>query len=158
MPRSSRDGQKMHLTAEHVARVERVEPDPGPQPGTRKPDEPDFARFANNIPRWIRLPMYSHGQPGIGGRQRNIFTTPCSSWRPTESGTEIYGKFKSALPEKLTRLQAVKRDVNSQRGETAPNLAIGTSWRFGRYGGPPPIQGSVRSSTSLGKSLYPYSY
>ena len=41
--------QRMHLTADHVARVERLEPDPGPQIGTRKPDESDFAKFVKDL-------------------------------------------------------------------------------------------------------------
>jgi len=49
MLKASRKNQNMHLTAEHVARVERLEPDPGPQPGTRKPDESDFADFVRNL-------------------------------------------------------------------------------------------------------------
>ena len=49
MLKSRRNDQNMHLTAEHVARVERLEPDPGPQPGTRKPDESDFAKFVEDL-------------------------------------------------------------------------------------------------------------
>lgn len=49
MLKSRHNDQNMHLTAEHVARVERLEPDPGPQPGTRKPDESDFAKFVQDL-------------------------------------------------------------------------------------------------------------
>jgi glutathione-specific gamma-glutamylcyclotransferase len=49
MPKSILHAQKMHLTADHVARVDRLEPDPGPRPGTREPDESDFARFIDNL-------------------------------------------------------------------------------------------------------------
>jgi cation transport protein ChaC len=49
MPKSILRTQKMHFTADHVARLERLEPDPGPQPGTRAPDESDFASFVNGL-------------------------------------------------------------------------------------------------------------
>ena len=40
---------QMQLTADHVARVERLEPDPGPQPGTREPQAADFTQFVNDL-------------------------------------------------------------------------------------------------------------
>jgi glutathione-specific gamma-glutamylcyclotransferase len=73
----------MHLTGEHVAKVQRVEPDEGPRPHLQQMDDADYAEFAAELTAKLAgapLRIFAYGsliwKPEFEYSQRFVATLP----------------------------------------------------------------------------------
>lgn len=96
----TRKPQPMHLTAELVARVERTEPDPGPEPGTSEHTDAEYVALAKAVlaeappgPFWLfaygsliwnpELETILEQQPAIARGWHRAFCLRLTRWRGT---------------------------------------------------------------------------